>query len=291
MKEAPIPKNEKKRLASLNKINFSEESIAIFDRATKIATKLFNVPISTVTFVGHEKERHFSVCGLRKKEGSRAASFCGHAIAGKNRIMIVPDTLKDSRFKDNPMVIKEPKIRFYAGVVLKSKENYRIGTFCLKDKIPRILNKEQINLLKDLGNWVQEEINFLDATRANTSLMIRKAESNETLVNTALINVLEDFNDEKNKLEEALTKLNKLDKMEETILNVGHEFKSPTVPIKSQLQLLLDGDFGKVNPQQRKSLTMILNNLERLIHVIQDITDTSEYRVWSRPTCLTDRSR
>ena len=126
MKEAPIPKNEKEGLGSLRKINFSKISKANLNKITELATKLFNVPISTITFVDDKKEKHFSVCGLKDKEGLRSASFCGHAIAGKKNIMIVPDALKDSRFKDNPMVVKGLKIRFYAGVVLKGADGYNL---------------------------------------------------------------------------------------------------------------------------------------------------------------------
>lgn len=284
MKEAPIPKNEKERLASLRKTRLSEISKENLDKIVATATNLFNVPISTVTFVDYKKEKHFAAYGLRKKEGSRAASFCGHAIAGKKELMIVPDTLKDPRFKDNPMVVKGLKIRFYAALVLKSAEGYNIGTFCIKDKVPRTLNKKQIQLLKDLGALVQREISILDVLKLNAEL--NKAEQKlkqsavqkkrtENTKNT-MFNVLEGLNAEKNKLEDAMTKLNKLDKMEETIINAGHELKSPLVPINLQLQLLLEGDFGSINSKQKKSLKMIRGNAEQLGLLINDITDIAK---------------
>jgi PAS domain S-box-containing protein len=180
MKEAPIPKNEKARLAAVRRINLSRVSRATLNKITKFTADLFNVPISTVTVVDYKKEKYVSVCGLRKRDGSRAASFCGHAIAGKRDIMIVPDTLKDPRFKDNPMVVKEPRIRFYAGVVLKSTDGYNIGTLCIKDKTPRVLNKKQIRLLKGLGDWVQKQINFLDVLKFAAEAEKEKTRLEET---------------------------------------------------------------------------------------------------------------
>ena len=179
MKEAPIPRNEKKRMAALRRINLNKISRSDLDKITSIATNLFNVPISTVTFVDYKKEIHISVCGLNRKEGPRFASFCGHAIAGKKDIMIVPDALKDARFKDNPMVVKGPKIRFYAGVVLKSIDGYNIGTFCIKDRIPRRLNKKQISLLKDMGALVQKEITFSDIMTLEINKDEQSAKSSE----------------------------------------------------------------------------------------------------------------
>jgi hypothetical protein len=282
MKEAPIPKNEKKRLASLRKIRLSKISKENLERIITIAKNLFNVPISAVTFVDYKKEKHFSFRGLRKREVSRSVSFCGHTIAGKEDIMIVPDTLKDLRFKDNPMVVKGSKIRFYAAVVLKSKDGYNIGTFCIKDRIPRSLSKKQIHLLKDLGALAQIEINLLNVLKINVKLNKEKLKESEIQkkaaadTKIAMLNILEDSNEEKNKLEEALAKLESLDKMKETILNAGHELKSPLIPIKSQLQLLLDGAFGCINPKQKKSLEMILRNVDRLNHNISDITDITK---------------
>jgi signal transduction histidine kinase len=106
--------------------------------------------------------------------------------------------------------------------------------------------------------------------------MDAKPKNELAATNVALLNVLDDLSAEKNKLEEALTKLWKLNKMEETVLNLGHELKSPLMPIKSQLQLLLDGDFGSINSKQKKSLEMILRNTERLNSLIGNVTDIAK---------------
>ena len=151
--------NEKERLESLRSLEILDtEPEERFDRITKLATKIFNVPISTVTLVDANREWYKSVCGLDAHEGDRAISFCGHAMLA-DEIFIVSDTTKDERFVDNPMVIGKPFIRFYAGVPLISSDGHRIGTFCIKSKEARELTEEEKDTLKGFGKWVELEIN------------------------------------------------------------------------------------------------------------------------------------
>ncbi len=159
MLTAPIPVNEKERLESLRSLEILDtEPEERFDRITKLATKIFNVPISTVTLVDANREWYKSVCGLDAHEGDRAISFCGHAMLA-DEIFIVPDTTKDERFADNPMVIGKPFIKFYAGVPLISSDGHRIGTFCIKSKERKELTEEEKETLKGFGKWVELEIN------------------------------------------------------------------------------------------------------------------------------------
>src|SRR3989344_1027301 len=103
MKTAPIPENEKERLFSLYKLGLLDtKPEERFDRITRTATKIFNVPISTLTLIDAEREWFKSCQGLTKREGKRAISFCGHALLS-NKIFVIPDTTKDKRFADNPM--------------------------------------------------------------------------------------------------------------------------------------------------------------------------------------------
>ncbi len=164
--EAAIPANEKGRLASLKHLNIldtpPEER---FDRITRLAVSLFNVPISTVTLVDSHREWFKSCQGLPVKEGERAISFCGHAMLAEDSF-IIPDAKKDPRFAQNPMVIGKPYIRFYAAVPLKAADGSRVGAFCLKDYKPRKFNPEQIEMLKSLAAWVEIELNAHELTQA-----------------------------------------------------------------------------------------------------------------------------
>jgi PAS domain S-box-containing protein len=159
MKLAPIPKNEKKRLISLHKLGLLDTpNEKRFDQITKLATRIFNAPISTLTLVDSRREWFKSCQGLNQHEGDRAISFCGHALLDPD-VFVVPDTKKDSRFADNPMVTGKPFIRFYAGVPLISGDGNRIGVFCIKDTKPRKFTKYDEHILKSLASWAEVEIN------------------------------------------------------------------------------------------------------------------------------------
>jgi len=160
MKKAPIPTNEVERLKSVYGLNLldtpPEER---FDRITRCVTKIFHAPISTLTLIDSKREWFKSCQGLDVKEGERAISFCGHALV-EDQILVVPDTTKDERFADNPMVTGEPFIRFYAGVPLMTADRTaRIGVLCIKDTKPREFSKDDEEILKGLAYWAELEIN------------------------------------------------------------------------------------------------------------------------------------
>ncbi len=77
-------------------------------------------------------------------------------------VFIIPDTLKDPRFADNPMVVGEPHIRFYAGVAVKDALGYRLGVLCIKDRVPRDLSEDDRAILRGLAAWVQLEFRIID---------------------------------------------------------------------------------------------------------------------------------
>jgi len=177
MQNAPIPENEKERLATLHAMKIldtpPEER---FDRITRIATRIFDTPISTITLVDSNREWFKSVCGLDEKEGDRAISFCGHAMLSDD-IFIILDTLEDERFKDNPMVVGPPHIRFYAGVPIFGPNEMHIGTFCIKDRKPRVeMSESEKQTLKDLASWAELELNAEELSKALKSIRRLKSE-------------------------------------------------------------------------------------------------------------------
>ena len=164
------PDDEPKRLAALRTMGILDSvSEERFNRLTRIAVRLFNVPIAVVSLVDENRE-WFKACeGLSVSEGDREVSFCGHAILGEGTL-IIPDTTLDPRFADNPQVTGELRIRFYAGHPLKSPDGYRIGAFCIKDRQPRQLTPQDQQLLRDLAGLVEQELNFLTTTHARDEL-------------------------------------------------------------------------------------------------------------------------
>ncbi|OHA50803.1 MAG: hypothetical protein A2Z62_01150 [Candidatus Terrybacteria bacterium RIFCSPLOWO2_02_42_20] len=160
MQIAPIPKDENIRIEAVHRMAILDtKPEERFDRLTKEAVDRLKVPISTITIIDSKREWFKSCQGLDEKEGERAVSFCGHALLAQN-IFVVEDTLKDDRFKDNPMVIGHPFIRFYAGIaILDHKTGQPVGVFCVKDTKPRTFSISEINILIDLADRAEKEIN------------------------------------------------------------------------------------------------------------------------------------
>jgi GAF domain-containing protein len=152
----PDEQGRLKKVISLGLLDTKPEER--FDAITKAAVEQLHVPIATVTIVDEKREWYKSCQGLDMTEAPREVSFCAHAMLS-SEIFIVEDTLKDERFKDNPMVTGYPHIRFYAGVSLHSQEGIAIGVFCIKDTKPRTLSPAEIATLMELASMAEKELN------------------------------------------------------------------------------------------------------------------------------------
>ena len=160
MQEASIPFQEDARLAELRALHMLDSlPEERFDRITRIARRLFQVPIALVSLVDMSRQFFKSRQGLATSETSRRVSFCAHAILQKD-IFLVPDALEDPRFHDNPLVTGEPFIRFYAGFPLIGPNGHAVGAFCLIDNHPRKLDAGELATLRELGHWAQIELNL-----------------------------------------------------------------------------------------------------------------------------------
>lgn len=162
MRKPDIPQDEKSRLKTLKSLDildtFNEER---FDRLTRMACRLFDVPVAVVTFVDDKRQWFKSCIGLNVSETDRDISFCGHAILS-DEVLIVPDAEQDVRFVGNPLVVGDPHIRFYAGCPIKSLNGSRLGTLCIIDNKARILNQQDLEVLKDLASMVERELVFIE---------------------------------------------------------------------------------------------------------------------------------
>ncbi|MBP0597571.1 sensor domain-containing diguanylate cyclase [Herbaspirillum sp. LeCh32-8] len=159
MKIAELPANEDARIEALHSLHIldtpPEER---FDRLTRLARRLFDVPIAVVTLIDVNRQWFKSCVGLGDAtETTREVSFCSHAIL-KDDITVVNDATKDDRFSGNPQVTGEPYIRFYAGCPIRSESGYNLGTLCLVDMKVRDFDADDRALLRDLAAMVEQEL-------------------------------------------------------------------------------------------------------------------------------------
>ena len=153
-----IPAAEEARLAALHALKILDTAPEErFERVVRIASRLFEVPIALVSLVDAERQWFKACYGLDADSTSRDISFCGHAIH-KSEIFVVEDATKDERFADNPLVVGEPGIRFYAGRPLAAPDGSLIGTLCLIDRVARSFGKGDMDALDDLAQMVETEL-------------------------------------------------------------------------------------------------------------------------------------
>ncbi len=158
MKIAPKPENELQRLAALRQYNLLDTpEEREYEDVVALASSICGTPMSSITLIDESRQWHKARIGLPDKEGSRDLAFCSHAIL-QEEVMIVPDATKDIRFSDNPFVIGNPNIRFYAGMPLTNPDGFKLGTLCVIDDQARELSESQLFALKVLGSQVSKQM-------------------------------------------------------------------------------------------------------------------------------------
>lgn len=159
MFEFPFPQNENERLTALAGYDLMDSGKdKEFDDIASIAAAICGIPISLITFIDDKRQYFKSHIGTDFTENQRELSFCTHAIASSDDVMIVQDATKDARFADNPMVTGPTKLVFYAGVPLVNEEGYALGTICVLDQQQHELSEEQVSALKSLAKQVVDKI-------------------------------------------------------------------------------------------------------------------------------------
>jgi two-component system, NtrC family, sensor kinase len=148
------------RVAALQKYAILDtEPEQAFDDLTLLASFVCKTPIALISLVDENRQWFKSKVGLDTSETPRDIAFCSTAIQQVD-VMVVPDTMKDERFRNNPLVVAEPRIRFYAGAPLITEEGYALGTLCVVDHAPREFGADQKEALQALGRLVLAQLEF-----------------------------------------------------------------------------------------------------------------------------------
>ena len=242
MPAAPLPVNDSGRLkALLNCQVLDTPPEQRFDQLTALASRLCQTPIALVSLVDQDRQWFKSHHGLGATQTPRDQAFCGYAIL-QDEPLVINDATKDPRTADNPLVLDDPKIRFYAGVPLRLSDGATIGTLCVIDTRPRELSEEQIHDLQALARQTvsQLELNLLN-------VQLSTALESERLANEAKSTFL---------------------------ANMSHEIRTPLTAILGFSEILKD---RSSNESDRDSAAKTIHrNGEHLLALVSDILDVSK---------------
>ncbi|UIJ71797.1 sensor histidine kinase [Aurantimonas sp. HBX-1] len=149
-----------------------------FDDLARIAAEVCGTPIAVVNLLDSRRQFFKAEVGLGIRGTPLETSFCVHALLVED-FLVVPDATKDARFDGNPLVHEDPKLRFYAGALLKTRDGVPIGTMCVLDHKPRELDENQIRTLRLLARQAMTQLE-LRRSLAATRQALREAKEMET---------------------------------------------------------------------------------------------------------------
>jgi len=155
MPSAPTPPNEPSRLATLHRYSILDSlSEPEFDDASALAALICGTPVSLVSLIDQDRQWFKAKVGIDISETPRSQSFCAHTLAD-SRTLIVPDAQQDNRFADNPLVLGDPNIRFYAGAPIVAPNGHVLGTVCVLDTQPAFFlhNRSPPSKLSPARSW------------------------------------------------------------------------------------------------------------------------------------------
>ncbi|MFD1605478.1 ATP-binding protein [Flavobacterium artemisiae] len=239
--DMPVSQNESERLAALKRYNILDTlPDNAFDDATALVSYICGVPIAYISFIDESRQWFKSEIGIGVSEVPREITFCRYTIMD-SKMVEIPDTLLNERFKDDPNVTGGFKIRFYAGVPLTTPDGYHIGVLCAADHVPRQLNESQRTALLIVARHV---INTLELGTKNNELASQKKIAERAVA-----------------------------AKDSFLANMSHEIRTPLNAVIGFTELLAG---TKLDDQQRSFVKDVQTAGENLLLIVNDILDLSK---------------
>ena len=160
-----LPNNELERLNALRSWEILDSaSSKELDAFTKLAAEICETPFALLSLIDENRQWFMSKVNLDITEAPRSTSFCQYTVLGKE-IFEVEDARENPLFANNPFVLGEPHIRFYAAAPLVDPNGFSIGSLCVVDQKPSKLNDLQRTALKNLANAIMTNIVLIKKTK------------------------------------------------------------------------------------------------------------------------------
>lgn len=165
MKGTIQPEVDAERIDAIRKLNIlSSDSEERFDRITRIAQRMFAVPMVDFSVIDDTHQHLKSSFGYNLSQIERDLSLANVAML-RNGVFVVTDTLMDDRFAGNPLVVSGPKIRFFAAFPIRTKSGQRIGALSIADREPRTLSAHDQSVFRDLAEMIENELAFMQVAQ------------------------------------------------------------------------------------------------------------------------------
>ncbi|HEX9707921.1 MAG TPA: GAF domain-containing protein, partial [Steroidobacteraceae bacterium] len=150
--EFVMDNNEERRLEELRSYQILDTlPEQAYDDITFLAGLICEAPIALMSFVDRDRQWFKSARGIPLGETPRRVAFCAQTIELAGDLLVIEDALRDPRFRDNPLVTAAPNIRFYAGAPLITARGNALGTICVIDRVPRLLDPQRRDALRALA--------------------------------------------------------------------------------------------------------------------------------------------
>jgi EAL domain-containing protein (putative c-di-GMP-specific phosphodiesterase class I) len=152
---------ERARLHALRQLNLLDTPPSeAFDRITRMASQLFNLPIAAVSLTDNDRQWFKSRVGVEHWEIPRFKACCAE-VSDTSEVLVLPDLLASPTYHDS--LLAQSGIRFYAGAPLITRDGYTLGSMCVLGTEPREISALEMNTLKDLAAMVMSQIELQHA--------------------------------------------------------------------------------------------------------------------------------
>lgn len=156
-----IPRTEAVRIDALHQLGLLDTAPSeSFDRITRMASQIFNLPIAAVSLTDTDRQWFKSRVGVDHCSIPREKAPCAQVTATAARL-VVPDLLGDPDYADSPLA--QTGARFYAGVPLITRQGFVLGALCVVGGEPRTASTTELGSLQDLAAMVMGQIEMQHA--------------------------------------------------------------------------------------------------------------------------------